>query len=89
MKVKPSQNFTASGLLDGAGNYVGYTVTVVTAVGAINVRRGSATAQIVDVIPVATAAGATKSLSFPMQMDGGIFVEFSGGATGTVVIHYE
>lgn len=89
MKVKPSASLTASGLLVDAGNYAGYTITVVTAVGAINVRRGSASAQIVDVIPSGTAAGTTKTYDYPVQMDGGIFVEFAGGATGTVVMLYE
>lgn len=69
------------------GVYHGYTVTVATATGAINIRDStSATGNIVDVIPAGTAAGTTKSLSWGAAMSNGIFVEFAGGATGTVVI---
>lgn len=88
-KVKPSKSFTTSELL-GEGNYGGHTVTVVTATGAINIRKGSATGQIMDVIPIGTAAGNTKTYPNTVQMDGaGIFIDFAGGATGTVVILYE
>lgn len=90
MKVKPSASLAASGQV-GQENaaYYGYTVTVVTAVGAINIRKTSLTGQIIDVIPAATAAGATKDYSTGIAMDGGLFVEFAGGATGTVVVRYE
>jgi hypothetical protein len=90
MKVYPSASLTASAQV-GSNNavYYGYTVTVVTAVGAINIRKNSLTGQIIDLIPSATAAGATKDYSLGIAMDGGIFVEFAGGATGTVVIRYE
>ncbi len=92
-KVYPSASLTASGTV-GLNNavYYGYTVTVVTATGPINIRRGSVSGQIIDVIPAATAAGTTKHLANGLAVGGdvaGIFVEFNGGATGTVVIHYE
>jgi hypothetical protein len=89
-RVLPSASLTASGQVakDSGNVYCGYTVTVVTAVGAINIRKATIAGQIIDVIPSATAVGATKALSFGLQCDGGIFVEFNGGATGTVVIHY-
>lgn len=92
-KVMPSQTFTASGSV-GAGNsvYHGYTVTTVTATGPINIRRGSVSGQIIDVIPAATAVGTTKHLANGIAVGGdavsGIFVEFNGGATGGVLIHY-
>lgn len=91
-KVYPSSTLTASGLI-GANNavYHGYTVTTVTATGVINIRRGSVSGQIIDVIPIGTAVGATKSLNAGLAVGGdmnGIFVEFNGGATGGVVIHY-
>jgi hypothetical protein len=69
--------------------YYGYSVVVVTAVGVINIRRGSVSGQIIDVIPSGTAAGAGRSLAHGLQAEGGIYVEFNGGATGSVVIHYE
>ena len=89
MKIKPSASLTASAQV-GQENavYHGYTVTVTTATAAINIRKGSASGQIVDVIPSATAAGATKTYNNGVAMDGGLFVDF-GTATGTVVIHYE
>lgn len=88
-KVKPSASLTASAQV-GQENavYHGYTVTVTTAVAAINIRKGSLTGQIVDVIPSATAAGATKTLNRGLAMDSGLFVDFATG-TGTLVIHYE
>lgn len=89
-KVYASPSLTASTLVkSGLANYYGYTVTVVTATGAINIRDGSVSGQIIDVIPAATAAGATKALANGLALDDGLFVEFNGGATGTVVIHYE
>ncbi len=92
-KVYPSATLTASGTV-GSNNavYYGYTVTTVTATGVINIRRGSVSGQIIDVIPIATAVGTTKHLSNGLAIGGdmnGIFVEFNGGATGGVVIHYE
>ena len=91
MKTYPSAPLTSGTTQVGQANavYYGYTVTVVTAVGVINIRKTSASGQIIDVIPVATAAGANRSLSYGTACDGGLFVEFNGGATGTVVINYE
>ncbi len=90
-KCYPSSTLTASGLV-GSNNavYHGYTITTVTATAAINIRRGSVSGQIIDVIPSGTAAGATKSLNAGLEVGGGsagIFVDFNG-ATGGVVIHY-
>jgi hypothetical protein len=89
MKVKASASLTATGQV-GQENavYYGYTVTVVTATAAIYVRKGSVTGQIIDLIPVTTAAGASKDRSLGVQCDGGLFVDFNGG-TGTLVIFYE
>lgn len=89
MKTYASASLTASGQV-GSNNavYYGYTVTVVTATAAINIRKNSLTGQIIDVIPAATAAGANRSLSYGTACDGGLFVDFNG-ATGTLVINYE
>jgi hypothetical protein len=90
MKVNPSASLTASGAVGLKHSvYYGYTVTVVTATGPINIRKDTVSGQIIDVIPAATAAGASKDRSLGVAMDGSIFVEFNGGATGTVVIFYE
>lgn len=69
--------------------YFGYTVTVVTATAAIFIRDGvDNTGTIIDVIPAATAAGATKSLAQGLALTNGLFVDFNGG-TGTLVVHLE
>jgi hypothetical protein len=91
-RILASPSMTASGLVGGASSssvYYGYNVTVATAVGVINIRKGSVTGQIIDVIPSGTTAGTTKGTPHGLQMEGGIFVEFNGGATGTLVIRYE
>ena len=90
-RVLVSPSLTASGYVGGASSvsvYHGYTVTAATATAAINIRRGTVSGQIIDVIPATTAAGTTKSLGHGLGCDGGIFVDFNG-ATGTLVIHYE
>jgi hypothetical protein len=89
MKVKASSSLTASAQV-GQENavYYGYTVTVVTATAAINIRKGASNGQIIDVIPSGTAAGASKDRSLGVQCDGGLFFDLNG-ATGTVVIFYE
>lgn len=88
-KVNPSASLTASAAV-GLNNavYYGYTVTVTTATAAINIRNGSVSGQIVDVIPSGTTAGASKTFANGLALDDGIFVDFNG-ATGTVVIHHE
>jgi hypothetical protein len=91
MKTYPSASLTSGTTQVGQGNavYYGFNVTVTTATGPINIRKGSASGQIIDVIPAATAAGADFSPSYGIQCDGGLFVEFNGGATGTIVVLYE
>ena len=91
MKTYLSASLTTGNNTVGLGNsvYYGWNCTVVTAVGVINIRKSSITGQIIDVIPVATAAGSNRDYSYGSAMDGPIFVEFVGGATGTVVIKYE
>ncbi len=90
-KCNASPTLTASGQVVVGSEHVyhGYTVTVVTATGAINIRMGSSSGQIVDVIPAATAVGAHRGIVVGPQMRGGIYVEFAGGATGSVVVLYE
>jgi len=63
------------------------TVTVVTAVGVINVRNGGVAGEIREIIPAATAKGTV------FDLDGGIFgtdlyIEFNGGATGTLRVNW-
>jgi hypothetical protein len=90
-RILASPTMTASGLVGGPSSssvYYGYNCTVVTATAAINIRKGSVSGQIVDVIPVGTTAGTTKGTPHGLQMEGGIFVDFNGG-TGSLVIRYE
>jgi hypothetical protein len=67
-----------------ASRLLGYEVVVATAVGPINVREGSVSGTIVMVIPSGTAAGARANLATPINIPGGIFVEYNSSATGTV-----
>jgi uncharacterized protein YraI len=88
-KAKPSPSLTASGAVgQNNGVYHGFHVTVTTATAAINIRNGSATGQIVDVIPSGTTAGTRYTNEAGIALDGGIYVDFNGG-TGTVVVLYE
>lgn len=91
-RVLAHPTLTASGLIGQAGSnsvYYGYSITTVTATGAIYVRKGTVSGQIIDAIPSGTAVGASRSLAHGLQCEGGIYIEFNGGATGGVVIHYE
>lgn len=89
-KCMPSASLTASSAV-GLNNavYHGFIITVATATGAINIRNGSVSGQIVDVIPAGTTAGTRVVIDPGIALDDGIFVEFNGGATGTVVVLYE
>lgn len=89
-KAAHSAVLTASGAVgSNNGVYHGFHVTVTTATGPINIREGSASGQIIDVIPATTAAGTRYYMSDGVAVDSGIFVEFNGGATGSVVILFE
>lgn len=89
-KAKPFGGISANQLV-GQGNtvYHGFSVTTVTATGVINIRDGSITGTIIDVVPIGAAVGATDYMSDGIQCNGGIFVEFNGGATGTLTLYYE
>lgn len=64
--------------------YGGYTVVSATATGVINIRNGTVTGEIVDVIPASTAAGTTKNMNIACPL--GLYAEFVG--TGTINVHY-
>lgn len=87
-----STSLTASGALLAIpeGEYVGYVVTTVTATGSIRVfdNASAASGTIIDLIPAATAAGASRNLAVPIRVKNGIYVEFNGGATGTVTFFF-
>lgn len=75
----------------GASTYRGFTITVVTAVGTIDIRDGVAAGGgvIIDTIPVATAAGTRIEKNVGVTCETGIYVDYNGGATGTLVVLYE
>jgi hypothetical protein len=89
-KVNYADPITASTKLrERTAVYFGYTVTVVTATAAVLVRDGvDNTGTIIDVIPIGTTAGTTKSLAQGLALTDGLFIDFNGG-TGTLVIHLE
>jgi hypothetical protein len=93
-----SQVFSASGRVGmpaARNDYFGYIVTVTTATGAINIREAMnasgdeiTNGPIIDVIPAGTAAGGGGVLTEGINANRGIYVEFNGGATGTVRVLY-
>ena len=93
-RILAAPTLTASGSVGGPNPpsssqvYHGYIVTTVTATAAINIRKGTVSGQIIDIIPSGTAAGAKFSYAHGPQCEGGIFVDFNG-ASGGVVILYE
>lgn len=92
VKANHSAAIAADALVKtGQGTYRGFTVTVVTAVGVIDIRDGVAAGGgvIIDTIPTATAAGTRVEKLVGITCETGIFVDFAAGATGTVVVLYE
>lgn len=89
-KVKATTGLTASAAVgQNNGVYHGFHVIVATATGPINIRETNASGRIIDVIPASSAVGTRYVNEDGIAVDGGIFVEFNGGATGTVVVLYE
>ena len=91
MAKSKSLPFSATGIVatGSVAAYHGYTVTTVTATAAILIRKGNTSSgQILDLIPAATAAGATKYFSEGISSAGGIFFDLNGG-TGTVNVLFQ
>jgi hypothetical protein len=91
-KVAHSSAITADSLVKtGQSIYRGFTVTVVTATAAIDIRdatsAGSGT--IIDTIPAGTAAGTRVEKQAGVICETGIYVDYGASATGTVVVLYE
>jgi hypothetical protein len=86
-----SASITADALVKtGACKYKGYVVNVATAVGSIDIRD-SATAgggTIIESIAAGKAVGRYET-NRPWIFETGIYVDYNGGATGTLVILYE
>jgi len=91
-KANHSAALTADALVKtGAATYRGFTITVVTAVGTIDIRDGitAGGGVIIDTIPAATVAGTRIEKTVGVICETGIYVDYNGGATGTLVVHYE
>jgi hypothetical protein len=91
-KATHSAALTADGLVKtGSAIYRGFNVTVTTAVGTIDIRDGTSAGggTIIDQIPIGTAAGTRYVASLGIVCETGIYLDFNGGATGTVVVLYE
>jgi hypothetical protein len=94
--VMPTANHSAAITADalvktGLVTYRGFNVTVTTAVGTIDVRDGTSAGggTIIDQIPMGTVAGTSYVASLGIICETGIYLDFNGGATGTVVVLYE
>ena len=84
-------SLTTSGAVRSSGGwYYGYIVTTATATGAINIYDNTAASgTVIDVIPATTAAGTQRVLAMGVPVSNGIFAEFAGGATGTVLFVHD
>lgn len=85
------KQMTASGPVTQPGpgaRYWGFTIAVTTATAAINVRNGSATAAILDVIATGSTAANARVYGTPLDFNAGIWADFNGG-TGTVNFIFE
>lgn len=80
---------TADTLLQsGFSKYYGYIVSAATATGVIQIRDGlTASGTVIDAIPASTAQGVKSHLANPIQCSQGLFIDFTG--TGTLTIMYE
>ena len=91
-KATHSSAITADALVKtGQCTYRGFTITVVTAVGTIDIRDGTSAGggTVIDPIPIATAAGTRIEKTVGVICETGLYVDFNGGATGTVIVLYE
>lgn len=82
-----SKQMTASGIVSpGPTRYGGFEVVATTAVGVINVRRGTVSGEILAVLAIGLTAAGSRALPNPISVPEGLYAEFNGGATGTVNI---
>jgi hypothetical protein len=91
-KANHSSAITGDALVKtGQCTYRGFTITVVTAVGTIDIRDGTSAGggTVIDTIPIATAAGTRIEKTVGVICETGLYVDFNGGATGTVIVLYE
>jgi hypothetical protein len=91
VQATPSAVLTGDALVrTGQAIYRGFTVMVATATADINVYDGTSNAgKLIDVIPVSTAKGTTEERQVGITCETGLYVDFTGSATGSVQINYE
>lgn len=71
----------------GPAVYGGYIVQVATATAAINIHHGTDnTGPILASIPAGSAIAAQSVLGAQISCPNGIYVDFTGAATGTIVV---
>ena len=90
-RANHSSALTADALVrTGAATYRGYMVLVATATATIDIRDATAAGggSIIATIPAATAVGAYP-LSVGIACDLGVFADYNGAATGTIVVLFE
>jgi hypothetical protein len=96
--TKPVKQTAAYGAATGdaaikasPGVYYGYIVTVVTAVGPIDIRDAlsAGAGTVIDTIPAGTAAGARQVMHTGIECAAGIFADYGAGATGTIQVLYK
>jgi hypothetical protein len=74
----------------GKGEFYGFNVTTVTATGAINFYDNtSGSGKVLASIPASSAVGTNLQFVNGVPFKTGLYVDFSGGATGTVLVHYK
>jgi hypothetical protein len=84
------KNATADVMVNrGPCLYYGWIVNVALSAATCDIRDGVAAGggSIVDTIPASAAAGTRGVLLHPVQMNAGIFIDFAG--TGTITLLYE
>jgi hypothetical protein len=90
-RATPSAVLTADTLVrTGPSVYRGFTVMVTTATADINVYDGTSNAgKLIDVIPTGATKGTTEERTIGIVCETGIYVDFTGSATGSVQVNYE
>ena len=92
VKANHSAAITADTLVKtGQGVYRGFTITVTTAVGSIDIRDAvsAGTGTVIDTITMATAAGTRVEKTIGVVCETGLYVDFGAGTTGTICLTYE
>lgn len=87
--VKYKSNTADALVVRGPCKYYGYIVNVALSAAVCDIRDGVAAGggNVVDTVAASSAAGTRGLLLHPVQMNNGIFVDFAG--TGTVTVLYE